>query len=136
MLGVEYPGYGLYNGDPNETQILEDSEAVFRYIVGTLGFDSSKIIVSGRSMGSGPSIHLALKFRVKILVLVSPFLSIKEVTKNVFGSLASMVIKERFDNQTKMWQVGCPTIIIHGQNDKLVPFDHALVLKSTFLSQF
>ena len=132
MLAVEYPGYGLYKGDPHETQILEDSEVVFLYIKNTLGFLSSNVIVSGRSMGSGPSIHLASKFKVKMLVLVSPFLSIKEVTKHLFGALASMVIKERFDNQSKMEKVGCPTIVIHGHDDKLVPFDHAVILKSTF----
>jgi hypothetical protein len=33
IISVEYPGYGVYKGDPNEAKMCEDSLIVFDYLV-------------------------------------------------------------------------------------------------------
>lgn len=33
VIGVEYPGYGIYNGESNEETILEDAETVMNYLI-------------------------------------------------------------------------------------------------------
>ena len=37
------------------------------------------------------------------------------------GSLAQIFVKQRFDNISKMQRVQCPTLIVHGELDTLVP---------------
>jgi len=75
---VEYPSYGVYDGKPSEKRILEDSEDVIKYCVHEMGFVIDNIIVLGRSIGSGPTTHLASLYKnFKAVVLISPFISLK-----------------------------------------------------------
>jgi len=32
VLGVEYPGYGIYKGEPTEQAILQDAERVMEFV--------------------------------------------------------------------------------------------------------
>ena len=126
---MEYPGYGIYEGSPGERQILEDSESVLKFVTKDLDYKPENLVISGRSMGSGPSIHVASLYKVKSLLLVSPFLSIKEVVSSLVGSFVAMLLKERFKNEDKISSVHCPILLIHSKNDTLVPFSHSEKLK-------
>lgn len=59
VLVVEYPGYGLYKGEPNSDQILSDADSVYEHALSNLKFSSENIIIFGRSIGSGPACYLA-----------------------------------------------------------------------------
>ena len=86
------------------------------------------IIMLGRSLGSGPATHIAANFNPGGLILMSPYTSIKSVATNKVGFL-SVLLAQQFDNLSKMHQVTCPTFIVHGEKDKLIPISHALALK-------
>jgi len=94
------------------------------YLTLEVGYDTRDLIVSGRSIGSGPAIECASSFKIHALILVSPFLSIKEVVRRLVGDFISQLIKERFDNLSKIKLVECPVLFIHGKMDNLVPFSH------------
>lgn len=36
IISVEYPGYGLYLGRPDEEKILRDAETIYDYLTETL----------------------------------------------------------------------------------------------------
>lgn len=77
-------------------------------------------------MGSGPVTHLASLYpRIAALILVSPYTSFKAVTKSYAGTVASLLVRERFDNLQKIKSVKCPTLIIHGQRDEIIPVQHS-----------
>jgi len=77
VLGVEYPGYGIYTGEPSEELIIQDAERVMEFVQKVLLWPSSQIIVVGRSIGSGPACHVASKnANLGCLALISPFMSI------------------------------------------------------------
>ena len=82
----------------------------------------------GRSLGSGPSTHLAAKFNPGCLLLMSPYTSIKQVASGKVGFL-SHLLAQQFDNLSKMHRVTCPCFILHGQRDFLIPIEHAYALK-------
>jgi hypothetical protein len=66
-------------------------------------------------MGSGPACQLASEFnQVAALILISPYTSLKEATRTLLGKLASMLVRERFENIKVIEKVLCPTLIIHG----------------------
>lgn len=39
-----------------------------------------------------------------------------------------MLVRERFDNLAAVAKIKCPTLIIHGQSDTLIPESHAIEL--------
>lgn len=128
---MEYCGYGLYGGKASEETILSDSEGLMEFIRDEMRIDIGSLILIGRSIGSGPAVHLASKFRVFGLFLISPFLSIRSVVTDKLGSLLSHLVKERFNNQEKMSSASCWITLIHGLKDDIVLPYHSERLHST-----
>lgn len=112
---MEYPSYGVYKGpSPNEDLICSDALLMFTFLTETLGFKPENVIVVGRSMGSGPATFLASERKIKSLILISPFKSIKTVAKDHFP-FWSFLVRERFDNLERIKRVRHPVFILHGQ---------------------
>lgn len=82
-------------------------------------------MIAGRSLGSGPATWLASFTNPSILILISPFTSIKAVVNHAFGKTAQLLVKERFNNLRLIPSVKCPVFILHGKNDTLIPHEQA-----------
>lgn len=52
ILMVEYRGYGLSEGAPNERGLYIDAQSAIDYIMQRTDLDHTKIIVFGRSLGT------------------------------------------------------------------------------------
>lgn len=127
---MEYPGYGMYKGAPEDTTIMQDSEAVYDFLVQRLKIAPKNIIIFGRSIGSGPATYLAANREVGALVLMSAFTSIRAVAKGLAGRWVQYLIKERFNNLETISRVACPTFLVHGQRDRLISYTHSEELHS------
>lgn len=127
VLVVEYPTYGLYENAPplGEESIFEDAETVYRFLIERAGLREEQIIVFGRSIGSGPACHLASKFNPLLLMLLSPFKSLREAIGSISFGFLSYLFKERFKNIDLMDKIRSPVLIIHGKKDSLVPLEHS-----------
>lgn len=135
--GPAHPGNGNDNsGGPNDTtegpsenMIYRNIEAAYRYLTLVRKIPPHQIILYGRSLGSGPSCYLAAKSAlngasVGGLVLHSPFLSVYKVVADLNG-LDLGIVGDLFHNEKRARNVRCPTLIIHGRQDEVVPFWHA-----------
>lgn len=128
ILAVEYPGYGIFEeeGGCDAERITQDCDVVYRFVLNKVnGLEEKDILLFGRSMGSGPASYLASTYRPGALILMSPYTSIKNVVRSKVGWFLSTMIAEHFDNLKFMQNVVCPTFIVHGQKDALIPYDHA-----------
>lgn len=126
MLSVEYPGYGIYRNEVSDSETISyNAEIVFDYVVQSLKFDPKDVVLFGRSMGSGPATFLAELTKPAALILLSPYTSLRDCVKSLLGTLPSLIVKERFKNLDVIRKVTCPTLIVHGQSDTLIPFSHA-----------
>jgi hypothetical protein len=130
FLLVEYPGYSIYPGEPSEEQIIRDIDPVWNFLTNIMNFEPTDVLVMGRSIGSGPATHFATQHPCGALVLISPFTSLKSVAKYNFGSIASSLVNQRFDNESKILNVQCPCLFLHGKEDTLIPFDQSKTLYS------
>lgn len=118
VLAVDYPGYGLSEGKPSEDGTLRAADAAYGHLAGVRGFTPENIVIWGSSLGSGPSVDLAARRHVKGVILEAPFTStFRTVTK------VKIVPFDRFDNLAKIDRVQSPLLIIHGDRDRVVPFE-------------
>lgn len=124
MLAVEYPGYGICPGHCDEEPIMANANAAFRFATETLHWPCDGIKLLGRSLGTGPAMALAARHEVAGVALVAPFISIREIFRNQVGTVADLV-KDRFRNVECAAQIESPTLIIHGQQDTLIPLAHS-----------
>lgn len=123
VLAFDYRGFGLSLGHPTEASIFQDTLAAFDHAVGVLGVSAGSILVWGRSLGSGPAIHLAEARPVGALIVEGGFRSAHRVPTRL-----PLLPFERFDNATRIARVRCPILILHGSGDRVVPSWHARVL--------
>lgn len=123
VLAFDYRGYGLSPGHPTEASVFEDASAVFDHLVGVLGVPAEAILVWGRSLGSGPAIHLAGARPVGALIVEGGFRSAHRVPTRL-----PLLPFERFDNASRITRVRCPVLILHGSGDRIVPSWHARAL--------
>jgi len=129
VLAVEYPGYGLLSGlQPSEQGVYEVALTAFRYLFDEVKVRYSQIVLFGRSLGSGPAVHLAAQYPVGGLILVSAFSSIRGAVQSIAGSFLAWGVKEHFPNLQLISNVSCSTLIIHGESDGLIPVEHSLRL--------
>jgi fermentation-respiration switch protein FrsA (DUF1100 family) len=124
IVCYDYEGYGLAKGTPSEQKCYDAIDAVYDYVLRTFEVDPSKVILWGRSLGSGPSTYLAERLSLERLtlpagvVLQSPPASIFRVAFNFRFTLPW----DLFPNVDRMPNIACPVWLIHGTKDELVPF--------------
>lgn len=97
---------------------------------------AQNIVLYGRSLGSGPSTHLAAKTAlvskdgaeygsengpVGGLILHAPFLSVFRVVVDT----GCTIFGDKFPNIDVIPMVKSPTILVHGTSDQIVPFHHS-----------
>ncbi|KAL3797586.1 hypothetical protein ACHAW5_003305 [Stephanodiscus triporus] len=133
-------GNGSSNEGPSENMIYRNIEAAYRYLTRVRKIPPHKIILYGRSLGSGPACYLAAKTSlsgnpVGGLILHSPFLSVYKVVADLNGLDLGMV-GDLFHNEKRARNVRCPTLIIHGRDDEVVPFWHAPRLLAAIPPEF
>lgn len=84
----------------------------------------------GRSMGTGPAIHLASKFKPNSLILISAYTSIKNVAYEKVSFLSGLV-EEQFNNLEAIKTVSNETkvLFIHGKKDSMISSEHSEQLR-------
>ncbi len=55
VLAYDYEGYGTSEGEPSERRLYEDIDAAYRYLTEVRGVPPERVILYGRSLGSGPA---------------------------------------------------------------------------------
>lgn len=129
ILAVEYPGYGICAGPCSESGIMSNADAAMQFVRQSLDWPLDGIKLFGRSLGTAPTIALAAKCKVAGVVLVTPFLSIREIFRSQVGKVAD-VFQDYFLNYKLVHQIHSQTLIIHGKNDKLIPCSHGMQIYS------
>jgi len=120
IFAYEYTGYGMSTGEPSEQALYADVEAAFKYLRDIIGIPWTEVVLYGRSIGSGPSCHLATRTAVRAMVLQSPLLSIYRIAFHSRFTLPG----DMFTNVDKIGKVHCPVYVVHGTDDEIVPFWH------------
>merc|ERR1712087_443775 len=93
----------------------------YRYLRNVLKVDPSNIVAYGRSLGSGPTVDLVSKHpEIKGMVLQSPLDSGIRAFMGHIPSVALWGI-DIFPNYTKLDKIKCPSLVIHGKADSVVP---------------
>ena len=123
VLAVEYPGYGTYEGVTTSDKIKADCHIIWKFLVDTISIDPEKIYVFGRSIGSGPAIHMGSCYDPAALMLFAPYTSIRDIAKD-YTFLGGM-IQERFNNAESIKQVNSPIWFQHGKEDEVINYNHS-----------
>ena len=125
-LGVfmmSYRGYSGSTGSPSETKNVADALAAFDDLV-RRGVPANAIILYGESLGSGVAVQVAAQRRAAAVVLDAPFTSLADVGARVYPFLpVHQAIADKYDSRSRIADIACPLLIVHGELDQVVPHD-------------
>lgn len=121
-LYVNYRSYGASEGKPGETALVSDGIELFDWAEKRSGIDASRIAIHGRSLGTGVAIQVAAARPARCVVLTSPFLSARDVAKELYPWLpVTLLMRHPFDSAARAPGMKTPALFIMGTADTLVP---------------
>lgn len=129
VLSYDYPGFGIATGTQNEDAFFAAAQAAYEFLAQKLNTPANRILIYGRSMGSGPATYLASQLPCAGLVLQSPFVSAFRVQTGI-----RLLPWDRFDNLSRIGSVKRPIFFIHGQADETIPAWHSEMLSQAATS--
>ena len=100
IYAIEYPSYGAYETCCPaciSNTIKEDALLFYDHLTSS-GKRHEDIYVMGRSIGSGGASYLANQRQVPLLILVSPFDTIRDVAMTMVGCIGC-IVKQHFNNE-------------------------------------
>lgn len=132
ILIPDYRGFGKSTGKiTSEKQLLDDGLAVYRLLTKT--WPENRIIVYGRSIGTGVATFIARSEKPKMLILESPFLNLIDLASYHYSFLPrpilSMALRYPLRNDRWISDIACPVFLFHGTKDNIIPFDHSVQLE-------
>lgn len=119
VAAVDYPGYGLSDGKPDEAGCYRNVHRLYDWLVETRGFAPENVAVIGFSIGTGPAVELAATKKVGALILEAAYLSAPRIMTR-----RRVLFIDPFPNIERIDRINCPLLSIHGTADSIIPFSH------------
>ena len=122
---IDYRGYGRSGGRTTEAGIYRDAEAAWRHLIDARGLRSDDIVIFGRSLGGSVAARLAAREKPLGLIVESAFTSVPDVAQELYPWLpARWLSRLRHATRDHVRNVRCPVLVIHSQDDEIIPFHH------------
>jgi uncharacterized protein len=129
VLMLDYRGYGKSSGRPSEKGLYQDVLAAYDYLVIERNIAGESIIAYGKSLGCAVVTELSQHREIGYLVLESPFVSVEQVAQEMITWFPmKYIIRQRYDNASKLASSGVRKLIVHGRYDEIIDFKHAETL--------
>ncbi len=117
----DYQGFGLSHGKPTISGIIEDGRAALALMHARGWLQGRRLVYFGESLGCAVVIALALETRPDALILTAPFHSLQAMGRIRVPPLAFLVEND-LPNDRLIGQVHAPVLVMHGTDDRTVPF--------------
>tara|TARA_R110000850_G_scaffold277086_1_gene422522 strand:- start:267382 stop:268251 length:870 start_codon:yes stop_codon:yes gene_type:complete len=127
VIMLDYRGFGKSKGRRTQKTIQRDLQMVYNKMKEHVS--ERYILLYGRSLGSGFATKLASENHPRMLILDAPYYSLTKVTARYMPFMPlSLLIKYPLPTYKWIQYVKRPIHIIHGTQDKLIPFKSSIKL--------
>lgn len=131
VITFDYRGYGKSSGlIRDEKDLYDDAWAVVQYA--RKKYKDEKIILYGRSLGTGLAIKAGTLFKPSQIILETPYLNLKYIAQRFYPFIFSYMLK--YPLRAENWApfVRSPVTVVHGTNDELIRIEDAEKLFTRF----
>lgn len=145
VVVVDYRGYGLSTGTPDQKGVYNDALAALNYTHDYYKKNQlKKFIVYGQSLGANIGLRAVADFTAKkdisLVVLDSTFLSYKAIAFDrlqtfwmtwPFSPLAYVLVSNEYSPAEYAAITQLPTLVIHGEQDPIIPYKFGVEIYET-----
>lgn len=123
VLVFDYRGYGQSGGSLSEEGTYLDGVAAAEWM--RTREPDLPLVMLGRSLGSAIATEVALRVPVDGLIFESGFTSVNDLGAERFPFLpVRWLSRIGYDSGSKIASIECPVLVIHGDQDRIVPYHH------------
>jgi pimeloyl-ACP methyl ester carboxylesterase len=128
-LLVDFPGYGDCEGAPSPSRIRESFKSAVPLAIQEVGWPANpgptRLRFFGHSLGGAATLIAASEFGIQRGVLLAPFTSTMEMSRELTGLPLGFLVWHRFDNAARLAELTKrgpgKIIILHGTDDEVIP---------------
>jgi pimeloyl-ACP methyl ester carboxylesterase len=121
VLMPDYRGYGKSTGTiADESTLLADAGIAYSYLL--QHYPDQQILIYGRSLGTGPAVYLAKEHHPRLLILETPYYSLRELASAHMPWAPRFLLKYPLRTDRWIGAVRCPIYLFHGTDDELIPY--------------
>ncbi len=121
----DYRGYGRSQGKPSEEGLYNDALAAYQFLIDKRNLDERSLVAYGKSLGANVAVELCSRVRTAALISESAFTSALDMGKKLFPFLPiKWLISVKYDALSKIKCITVPKLIIHSEDDEIIPFQH------------
>ncbi len=124
VLLFDYRGFGRSTGRPAENSMYEDAQMVWQHAVQKLTLEPGSVILYGRGGGGAVAARLANQVVPAGLVLESVYPDWRVQARHAGMRFGALLAGNALDTVTPASKVSCPVLVIHSQEDDVVPLKH------------
>jgi fermentation-respiration switch protein FrsA (DUF1100 family) len=134
VLIFDYRGFGDSEGSPSESRLSADALLVWKYACDDLGYDESRIVIFGESLGGAVALSLWSEANSRppqpaALILSSTFASMQKTVAWHYPLFPfQWLLLDRWPSIDRIGRVQAPISVFHGTNDDTVPVEHGQLL--------
>jgi len=128
---LEYRGYGLSTGSPDETGLMIDAQTAFDYLRQGAETRGNDLVIYGQSLGGAVSVQLVAKNqndkRLIGLVLENTFLSMRKLIPSIIppAKYLTLLCHQVWPSDTFLPSITeIPILFLSGLQDEIVPPSH------------
>ena len=143
FIFIDYPGYGLCQGDATPTHIRESIRAVVPQVWRDLGWNEevarAHTGVFGHSLGCAASLIAATEMGLNRAILCAPFTSMTDMAVRTVGWPLCYLNRHRYDNVARLRELEAAHADVrafHGGNDEVIPVTMSRELARLFPQTF
>ncbi|MBV5318989.1 MAG: alpha/beta hydrolase [Desulfobulbaceae bacterium] len=116
---LHYRGYGGSSGSPSEEALFQDGMTLFDQVQA----HHQRIILFGRSLGTGIAIRVASLRPASRLVLVTPYDSLQDLASSHYPYIpVRWLLRDKYESWRYAPQVQAPTLILVAEHDEVIPW--------------
>jgi fermentation-respiration switch protein FrsA (DUF1100 family) len=121
LLMISYRGYSGSTGTPTETGLHTDARTAYDWV--RQSYEASRLVAYGESLGTGVAVRLASERPLAGLILDAPYTSTADVASLTYWYVpVSWLMLDQFRSLDIIQNVQAPLLILHGTDDRTIPF--------------
>ena len=123
LVMMDYRAYGKSTGRiASEAELHADVRAVWNSVAAR--YAAKRIVIFGRSLGTGLATRLASELRPDLTVLVTPYVSLQALAREYYPWVPSGILRYPMPSQEWLAQLASPVLLLHGDRDAVIPLSH------------
>ena len=124
LFMIDYRGYGKSSGRiSSQAQLLADARAAWDSVASH--YAGKRVVLFGRSLGTGLAATMATELQPDLTVLVSPYVSLRALAAEHYRWVPTALLRYPLATDEVLPRVQSPLLLIHGERDTLIPPSHS-----------